>query len=150
MFDVSKTKIGQFFRVYVSVFVVVFIVLFSLISLVYFHLFNDVEVGSNKKMVFDHSISFEVAVGEKFPVDTLTLDVNDYVFQGYLDDKVVIAERGNRGRSDSFYFSLKETDVITLSGYVSDSERYDVKVVRLDEDGNKIELKMSKYVLGED
>ena len=107
-------------------------------------------IESSEKLVFDHSISFEVGVGEKFPVETLALDVNDYVFQGYLDDKVVIAERGNRGRSESLYFSLKEKDVITLSGYVSDNERYDIEVVRLDEDSNKIELNMSKYVVKED
>lgn len=147
MLDVSKMKIGQFFKMYVSFLA---LVLFGYISLVYLFLFNDGEVESSEKMVFDHSISFEVAVGEKFPVDTLTLDVNDYVFQGYLDDKVVIAERGNRGRSESLYFSLKEKDVITLSGYVLDSESYDIEVVRLDEDSNKIELKMSKYVAGND
>lgn len=107
-------------------------------------------IESSEKLVFDHSISFEIVVGEKFPVETLALDVNDYVFQGYLDGKVVIAERGNRGRSESLYFSLKEKDVITLSGYVSDNDRYDIEVVRLDEDSNKIELSMSKYVVKED
>lgn len=107
-------------------------------------------IESSEKLVFDHSISFEIVVGEKFPVDTLALDVNDYVFQGYLDGKVVIAERGNRGRSESLYFSLKEKDVINLSGYISEKERYDIEVVRLDEDSNKIELNMSKYVVKED